>query len=170
MATDDALNCLIQVMLVLFFLLGIILRLCDDEGGDAIFSLLDAKEKDSCSILVGIKSDLAAPILMFVAGLTVVLVPIGMLLSHLLFHVTRSVSVLHDASTSEPPVLILRQGERYHLFLYARALPTAPRLHPYPNHLDLWLSLAGATSGALDKISAPSSSGSCSCCCRASCA
>ena len=69
MATDDALNCLIQVMLVLFFLLGIILRLCDDEGGDAIFSLLDAKEKDSCSILVGIKSDLAAPILMFVAQL-----------------------------------------------------------------------------------------------------
>jgi hypothetical protein len=44
-----------------------------------------------------------------------VLVPFGLLIQKLAF--SQSIPILRDAQTMEPPVLLLRAGERYHLFL-----------------------------------------------------
>ena len=122
--TDDAFNCVAQMMLVLFFLIGIVIKLCDSEGPDAIYSLLDAKVENSCSTLVGIDSMWAASIIMICVGLAVVLVPFGMLLRQLTL--SQAVPILRDASTMEPPILLLGPAERYHLFLCAASEP----LHP----------------------------------------
>ena len=122
--TDDAFNCVAQMMLVLFFLIGIVIKLCDSEGPDAIYSLLDAKVENSCSTLVGIDSVWAASIIMICVGLAVVLVPFGMLLRQLTL--SQAVPILRDASTMEPPILLLGPAERYHLFLCAASEP----LHP----------------------------------------
>ena len=54
--SDDALNCAVQLMLVLFFLLGMIIKLCNNEGADAIHNVLDAGVENTCITLVGIES------------------------------------------------------------------------------------------------------------------
>ena len=59
----------------------------------------------------------------------------GMFARQLLF--ARAVPVLRDASTMEPPELLLREGERYHLFLCPSHLTqtrTKP-LDPFQPHL-----------------------------------
>ena len=99
--SDDALSCVVQLMLVLFFVLGIILKLCDTDG--------------LCSSVVGIDSAYTASVLMICVGLIGVLVPIGMVVHQLFF--ARPVPILRDARTIEPPKLLLGEGERYHLFL-----------------------------------------------------
>ena len=98
---DNALNAVIQLMLVLFFLLGIVVKLCDTDG--------------NCESIVGIDSAYTASVLIICAGLVGVLVPIGMVVHQLLF--ARPVSILRDARTMEPPKLLLGEGERYHIFL-----------------------------------------------------
>ena len=99
--SDDALNCVVQLMLVLFFILGIVLKLCDTDG--------------LCSSVVGIDSADMVSVFMICVGLIGVLVPIGMI-SHQLFF-KRPYPILRDARTMEPPELLLSEGERYHLFL-----------------------------------------------------
>ena len=99
--SDDALNCVVQLMLVLFFVLGIVVKLCDTDG--------------SCSSVVGIDSAYTVSVLMVCVGLFGVLVPIGMVAQKLFF--ARPLPILLDARTMEPPKLLLGEGERYHLFL-----------------------------------------------------
>ena len=99
--SDDALSCVVQLMLVLFFVLGIVLKLCDTDG--------------FCSSVVGIDSAYTASVFMICVGLTGVLVPIGMVVHQLFF--ARPVPILRDARTMEPPKLLLGEGDRYHLFL-----------------------------------------------------
>ena len=103
--SDDALNCVVQLMLVLFFVLGIIVKLC---GADGV-----------CTSVVGMDSAYTASVLMICMGLASVLLPIGMLVRQLLF--ARFVPILLDARTLEPPKLHLGKGECYHLFLCATA-------------------------------------------------
>ena len=99
--SDDALSCMVQLMLVLFFILGIVLKLCDTD--------------EFCSSVVGIDSAYAASVFMICVGLTGVRVPIGMVVHQLFF--ARRVPMLRDAHTMEPPELLLGEDERYHLFL-----------------------------------------------------
>ena len=99
--SDNALNCAVQLVLVLFFTLGIMVKLCDTGA--------------SCTALVGVSSAYDASVVMICAGLLVLLIPIGMFVRQLLF--ARAVPILRDASTMEPPVLLLGKDERYHLFL-----------------------------------------------------
>ena len=105
--SDDALNCVVQLMLVLFFVLGIVVKLCDTD--------------ESCSSVVGIDSAYTVSLLIFFVGLFGVLAPIGMVAQKLFF--ARPVPILRDARTMEPPKLLLSEGERYHLFL---SPPTRP--------------------------------------------
>ena len=109
--SDDVLSCVIQLMLVLFFILGIILKLCNTD--------------ESCSSVVGIDSAYTASVLMICVALIGVLVPIGMVVHQLFF--ARRVPILRDAHTMEPPELLLGEDERYHLFL----CPITP--HPNTN-------------------------------------
>ena len=103
-------------MQVLFFVLGIMIRLCDTEGADAIHNLLDAEIDNSCYHLVGIiGTATTVQFCMLFAALSVILVPLGMLFNQLFF--SRSTPILRVASTMEPPVMLLGKGERYHLFL-----------------------------------------------------
>ena len=99
--SDDALSCVVELMLVLFFILGIVLKLCDT--------------KEACSVLVGLDSAYTASVLMICMALIGVLVPIGMIVHRLFF--ARAVPILRDAHTMEPPELLLGENERYHIFL-----------------------------------------------------
>ena len=115
--SDDAIASVVRLMLVLFFILGIMVKLCDIEDPNAIHSLLDAQIEASkfCFTLVGVNTAEAVAWLILCAGLLVVLVPLGMLVQELVF--SQLIPILRDARTMEPPVLLLRAGERYHLFL-----------------------------------------------------
>ena len=116
---DDALSCVVQLMLVLFFVLGIVLKLCDTDG--------------FCSSVVGIDSAYTASVLMICVGLVGVMVPIGMVLRQLFF--ARPVPILRDARTMEPPKLLLGEGHRYHLFLCPSPTRTKSRRHPFQPHV-----------------------------------
>jgi hypothetical protein len=98
--SDDDMSCAVQLMLVLFFTLGIMINICD---------------KGSCSDLVGLNDAYEVSVVMICAGLLVLLVPICMFIRQLLL--ARAVPILRDASTMEPPSLLLGKGQRYHLFL-----------------------------------------------------
>jgi hypothetical protein len=115
--TDDAIACVVRLMLVLFFIMGIMIKLCDTDGVNTVHSLLDAQVEASafCFTLVGVHTAEAVAWLIFCAGLLVVLVPFGLLVQKLAF--SQSIPILRDAQTMEPPMLLLRAGERYHLFL-----------------------------------------------------
>ena len=110
--SDDALSYVVQLMLVLFFILGIVLKLCDTD--------------EFCSSVVGIGSAYTASVLMICVALIGVLVPIGMVVHQLFF--ARRVPILRDAHTMEPPQLLLGEGDRYHLFLCAPH--TSPKHEP----------------------------------------
>ena len=99
--SDDALSYVVQLMLVLFFILGIVLKLCDTD--------------EFCSSVVGLDSAYTASVLMICVTLVGVLVPIGMVVHQLFF--ARPVPILRDMRTMEPPKLLLGEGDRYHLFL-----------------------------------------------------
>ena len=119
--SDDALSCVVQLMLVLFFIFGIVLKLCDTDA--------------SCSSVVGIDSAYTASVLMICVGLIGVLVPIGMVMHQLFF--ARPAPVLRDAHTMEPPELLLGEGDRYHLFLCPSSLNNTNQAailfsHTYP--------------------------------------
>ena len=147
--SDDALSCVVQLMLVLFFVLGIVLKLCDTDG--------------FCSSVVGIDSAYTAAMLMICVGLVGVLVPIGMVVHQLFF--ARPAPILRDARTMEPPELLLGEGDRFHLFLCPQRhepLPLTAICQAHP------MCVTGATSGAPGKTKSPSSSASCSCCYLAS--
>ena len=119
--SDDALSCVVQLMLVLFFMLGIVLKLCDTD--------------EFCSSVVGIDSAYTASVLMICVALIGLLVPIGMVVHQLFF--ARRVPILRDAHTMEPPQLLLGEGDRYHLFLCPSHLTqtrTKP-LDPFQPHL-----------------------------------
>jgi hypothetical protein len=115
--SDDAIASVVRLMLVLFFILGIMVKLCDIEDPNAIHSLLEAQIEATtfCFTLVGVSTAEAVAWLILCAGLLVVLVPLGMLVQRLAF--SQSIPILRDAQTMEPPVLLLQAGERYHLFL-----------------------------------------------------
>ena len=115
--TDDAIACGVRLMLVLFFIMGIMVKLCDTDGVNTVHSLLDAQVEASafCFTLVGVHTAEAVAWLLFCAGLLVVLVPLGLLVQKLAF--SQSIPILRDSQTMEPPVLLLGPGERYHLFL-----------------------------------------------------
>ena len=115
--TDDAIACGVRLMLVLFFIMGIMIKLCDTDGVNTVHSLLDAQVEASasCFTLVGVHTAEAVAWLILIAGLLVVLVPFGLLVQELAF--SQSIPILRDAQTMEPPMLLLRAGERYHLFL-----------------------------------------------------
>ena len=104
-------------MQVLFFIMGIMVKLCDTDGVNTVHSLLDTQVEAStfCFTLVGVHTAEAVAWLILCAGLLVVLVPLGLLVQKLVF--SQSLPILRDAQTMEPPVLLLRAGERYHLFL-----------------------------------------------------
>ena len=104
-------------MQVLFFIMGIMVKLCDTDGVNTVHSLLDTQVEAStfCFTLVGVHTAEAVAWLILCAGLLVVLVPLGLLVQKLVF--SQSLPIPRDAQTMEPPVLLLRAGERYHLFL-----------------------------------------------------
>ena len=150
--SDDALSSVVQLMLVLFFILGVVLKLCDKNG--------------FCSSVVGIDSAYTASVFMICVGLTGVLVPIGMVTKQLFF--ARPAPILRDTRTMEPPKLILGEGNRYHLFLcpfatQSNQLNTGQQQPTFQLRAPSYIcGLAGATFGAPGKTSAPSSSASCS--------
>ena len=115
--TDDAIASVVRLMLVLFFILGIMVKLSDVDDPNAVHGLLDAQidPSDFCFTLVGVSTSEAVAWLIIIAGLIVVLVPLGMFVRALAF--SQSIPILRDAQTMEPPVLLLGPGERYHLFL-----------------------------------------------------
>ena len=115
--TDDVIASVVRLMLVLFFILGIMVKLCDIDDPNAVHGLLDAQidPSDFCFTLVGVSTTEVVAWLIIVAGLLVVLVPLGMFVRALAF--SQSIPILRDAQTMEPPVLLLGPGERYHLFL-----------------------------------------------------
>ena len=115
--TDDAIASVVRLMLVLFFVLGIMVKLCDTEGANTVHNLLGAQvaASDFCFTLIGVATTEAVAWLILTAGLLVVLVPLGMFVQKLAF--SQSIPVLRDARTMEPPVLLLGPGKRYHLFL-----------------------------------------------------
>ena len=119
--SDDALSCVVELMLVLFFILGIVLKLCDT--------------KEACSVLVGLDSAYTASVLMICMALIGVLVPIGMVVHRLFF--ARAVPILRDAHTMEPPELLLGEDDRYHLFLCPSHLTQtrAKPLDPLQTHI-----------------------------------
>lgn len=123
--TDDAIASVVRLLLVLFFVLGIMVKLCDSEGPDAIHRLLGAQVENSCEKLVGLPAAYAVAVLILFAAIMAVVVPLGMLIWQLAF--SRSIPILRDARTLEPPIMLLREGERYHLFLCA-----APKSLPPP--------------------------------------
>ena len=136
-----------------------------EDSPNAVSVLMDARVEQSCETLVGMGTAMTVAVLILIAGLGVVLVPLGMLVQQLVF--SRAVPILRDAKTMEPPILLLGTDERYHLFLCALPkLPPARRCR-VPTLPPTSLS-AGATSGAPAKTSAPSSSASSSCCSPAS--
>lgn len=157
-ASDDAIASVVRLLQVLFFVLGIMVKLCETEGPLAIHRVLDAKVKDSCGTLVGAATSYSVSVLILFAGLMAVLVPLGMLFQQLAF--SRNVPILRVASTMEPPVVLLRKGEHYHLFLCATHPKSCPALQCHHRPTMPPIPSAGATCGALVKISAPSSSGS----------
>ena len=108
--SDDALSCVVQLMLVLFFILGIVIKLCDPDVGPTL-----AGGQASCPTLVGLDSAWTASVMLFSVGIGVVLIPVALFVRQLLS--SRSMPILRDATTMEPPVLLLGEGERYHLFL-----------------------------------------------------
>ena len=127
--SDDALSCVVHLMLVLFFILGIVLKLCDTD--------------EFCSSVVGIDSAYTASVLMICVALIGVLVPIGMVVQQLFF--AQRVPILRDAHTMEAPQLLLGEGERYHLFLchshltQTRTKPLILFIRTYPNaHHPVW--------------------------------
>ena len=79
---DDALSAVVQLALVIFFVTGIVIKLCDVESANAVHSLLDAQLEPSqvCSELVGIESGYTASIFMILTGIMVLLVPFCILL------------------------------------------------------------------------------------------
>ena len=122
--SDDALSSVVELMLVLFFILGIVLKLCDTA--------------EACSSVVGLDSAYTASVLMICMALIGVLVPIEMALHQLFF--ARPAPMLRDVRTMEPPKLLLGEDERYHLFLcpshhtQTRTKPLDPfQPHVYPN-------------------------------------
>ena len=118
--SDDALSCVVQLMLVLFFILGIVLKLCDTD--------------EFCSSVVGIDSAYTASVLMICVAIIGVLVPIEMALHQLFF--ARPAPILRDVRTLEPPKLLLGEGNRYHLFLCS--------LTPHPNTNEAAMSLTAS--------------------------
>jgi hypothetical protein len=113
--SDDAIMAVVQLMLVLFFVLGFLLKLCVTEGPNAIHSLMASQVKDSCSTLVGMESSLASAVLVLCASFLVLLVPLVMFMRQMF--VAHTVPILRVAGTMELPALVLGPGERYHLFL-----------------------------------------------------
>ena len=115
--TDDALSCVSQLMLITFFLFGMLLKLCDNEGPDSLQSLIGAGSDadNSCSLLVGLDSTYTVAVLMLCMGSTVIGFVLVLILIQVFF--SRSVPYLRVASTNEPPELHLGVGHRYHLFL-----------------------------------------------------
>ena len=79
---DDALSAVVQLALVIFFVAGIVIKLCDVESANAVHSLLDAQLEPSqvCSELVGIESGYTASIFIILTGIMVMLVPLCLLL------------------------------------------------------------------------------------------
>ena len=136
-ASDDAIASVVRLLQVLFFVLGIMVKLCETEGPLAIHRVLDAKVEDACGTLVGAATSYSVSVLILFACLMAVLVPLAMLIRQLAF--SRNIPILRVASTMEPPVVLLRKGERYHLFLCAGprkllslALRCNPLCRPHP--------------------------------------
>ena len=104
-------------MIVLFFILGIMVKLCETEGPNAIYNVLDSKIKpdDFCFMVLGVPSAYGVAGLMVFVGLLAIMVPLGMLIRELAF--SQALPILRDARTMETPVLLLGAGKRYHLFL-----------------------------------------------------
>ena len=104
-------------MLVLFFIMGILVKLCDTESTITVHSSLMAQveEKEFCSTLVGVSTGSVVAGLIFGAGILVVLVPLSMFFQNLAR--SQAHHILLDAQTMEPPELLLGEKERYHLFL-----------------------------------------------------
>jgi len=107
-------------MLVLFFITGTLLKLCDKETIEGLLNVrLDGY--DACSALVGIESvegfdsTFVVSIVMFLTGSVMLLGPLVMLVQQL--NSTGKVHVLRLATTKEQPQLVFSEGEKYHLFL-----------------------------------------------------
>ena len=115
--SDNAIASVVRLMLVLFFILGIMVKLCDTEGPNALYNVLDSKIKNNefCFMVLGVPSAYGVAGLMVCVGLLAIAVPLGMLIRELAF--SQALPILRDARTMEPPVLLLGAGKRYHLFL-----------------------------------------------------
>ena len=105
--SDDLLNVVAQLILVIFFVTGILIKLCDEDATNLI--------DNSCNNLVGFGSDYHVTLVMLCASFVVVLLPFGMFARQLV--VAQSVPIMQLASSKEPPSLVLSKGLRYHLFL-----------------------------------------------------
>ena len=158
---DDAVSFVVQLMLVFFFILGFVIKLCDADDGPAL-----AGGQASCPSLFGLGSAWGASLMIVCVGFGVMLILIGLFVRQLLS--ARSMPTLRDARTMQPPVLLLGKGERYHLFLCAAVQPAPPRRAPRHTVLASLRALAVLTSGVPAKTSARSSSGTFSSCFRAS--
>lgn len=112
--SDDALNCAAQLLLVVFFLFGTLLKLCNSAMTPAL-----AAVDNSCSSLVGLDSTDTLSVLMLCVGFLLIVALLGMSVYQLVF--VQAVPILRDASTMEPVLLLFGEGERYHLFLCVAA-------------------------------------------------
>ena len=112
--TDDAFNVVVQLMLVIFFIAGILIKLCDPEETPALGAVSPTAE-ETCYALVGLPSAYTASVIMIGTGIVVLAVPLLMLIQQLV--AAQSMPILHDSVTMQPPVLFLEEGETYHLFL-----------------------------------------------------
>ena len=115
--TDNAIASMVRLMIVLFFILGIMVKLCETEGPNSLYNVLDSKLKhdEFCFMVLGVPTAYGVAGLMVFVGLLAIVVPLGMLIRELAF--SQALPILRDARTMEPPVLLLGAGKRYHLFL-----------------------------------------------------
>ena len=91
--SDDLLNVVAQLILVIFFVTGILIKLCDEDATNLI--------DNSCNNLVGFGSDYHVTLVMLCASFVVVLLPFGMFARQLV--VAQSVPIMQLASSKEPP-------------------------------------------------------------------
>jgi hypothetical protein len=105
--SDNHLNIVAQLILVIFFVTGILIKLCDEDAANLMYN--------SCHNLVGFGSGYHVTLIMLCAGFVVILLPFGMFTRQLL--VAQSVPIMQLASSKEPPSLVLSKELRYHLFL-----------------------------------------------------
>lgn len=115
---DDAISCMVQIMLAFFFIAGIVIKLCEMESG-------------SCTAIMGIQSAYHVSIVMISVGFIVMLGPFVMLLRRVNDSMGTPTLRIKPGFTGggNPPILHLDKTQKYHLFL-SHSAPRRTRTRP----------------------------------------